>query len=717
MQVGGGHAMVAYSVTQDAIGIADPNYPGMRNRKVYYSDGQFQPYSSGANAEDIAAGQGKLYDWIRFVSNRTMIDYGLVAPLWEQVLDGTIGNDLFPDNYAVRFRDPSTNEILPLVDGHIHNEPKLITWLSGERTIHVYRNQTRLEGSTTQMEIDLVPGANLLGFAVWGRPPALPLRYIDFHYFNVYYGSIHNATQDTWHLSFADAHDQADAGDEIVVYPGTYDSFEIDKSLTVRSAHGPENTIIDGGVISIQTPPFEPDAPELEIHISGLTIQNSPVFGIQCYVNHPVALHIHENRIINNRRAGILIHQNDILTDRVVHGNISIIGNTIQGNQLEGSRIRTTADVTIKENVMTGNGFAEGYTGSQLSGIHVSRARKVWIEDNTIEDHQGHGIYFSDLRSDLDILGNRIQDNHRGGVWLYGTGSQSDPGINVTISDNTISRNRLFGGLSLGWSQYESVGQLTITNNTIEENVPHGISVGGDPFDTQIINNTVKENRTGDGGATGGGIRFSSSAGTHAINENVISYNSSHWVGGISIQCPNSTVTVQGNTIHHNAALNGAGISFAYCTDSTITVQGNTIHHNAAREKGGGIMVYDNCDTITLTGNSVHHNTAGDENDNSPGYGGGVYVHTGSDVFITGNSIYDNHAKTRGGGVYGCASNWERDAVVTVNGESRTVRRHSPPFEESSNTYDGNTHGDPFEAWGPGEDNVCIEAGYDVTLP
>jgi hypothetical protein len=70
---GGGHAMIVWSVTRDAMHIADPNYQGRDDRLIYFSNGAFIPYSSGDNWEDIQAGKGKNYETILYMAKSTLM--------------------------------------------------------------------------------------------------------------------------------------------------------------------------------------------------------------------------------------------------------------------------------------------------------------------------------------------------------------------------------------------------------------------------------------------------------------------------------------------------------------------------------------------------------------------------------------------------------------------------------------------------------------------
>ena len=98
---GGGHAMIVYRIKGGDLYIADPNYPGNIDRRIQCIDGAFKPYNSGANAEEIAAGNGKAYETIEYWAKTAIVDYGHISARWQEVKNGTIGNGSFPQYQLV----------------------------------------------------------------------------------------------------------------------------------------------------------------------------------------------------------------------------------------------------------------------------------------------------------------------------------------------------------------------------------------------------------------------------------------------------------------------------------------------------------------------------------------------------------------------------------------------------------------------------------------
>ncbi len=189
---GGGHAMVVYRVDGSALYIADPNYPGDLTRRIEYRDGAFVPYQSGANAAEIAAGNSESYESIGLMLKTAMVDWQRLSARWQEFRAGTIGNDRFPQYQVNVVHDDDSME--PLFDGYESEHDRIalrVTFPGVPIGIYVYR-----DGVLVQPENDgkysLREGYNLIGIEVWGdvnkNPNNRRWRYIDFQYFNVWYG-------------------------------------------------------------------------------------------------------------------------------------------------------------------------------------------------------------------------------------------------------------------------------------------------------------------------------------------------------------------------------------------------------------------------------------------------------------------------------------------------------------------------------------------------
>ncbi len=188
---GGGHAMVCYRVHQNNLYIADPNYPGDTERRIEFKDGALKPYNSAANAADIAAGNGKQYETIRYGAKTAYVKWSEIGRLWDEFRSGKIGWDVFPQ-YQLLIGETQDTPV-PLTDGFESPARKIL--LGGKAlcpiVIRVYRDGAVLERDSDG-KYELNDGDNLLGFEVYGDrnhdPQNRAWEYIDFMYVNVKYG-------------------------------------------------------------------------------------------------------------------------------------------------------------------------------------------------------------------------------------------------------------------------------------------------------------------------------------------------------------------------------------------------------------------------------------------------------------------------------------------------------------------------------------------------
>ncbi len=183
---GGGHAMIVYAVTRDALHIADPNYPGDINRTIYFSNGSFSPYPSGDDWDEISAGRGKNYETILYMAKSNLMPWENIAQRWEEVKNGTIGNGIFP-NYQIFYLDEDTGKYKTLSENQRFTKNKADFAVSGEgsASFTIYKNSEILPFDSA-WKTDLIDGDNLLGFHVMGEINNNS-EYVDFVYVNVIY--------------------------------------------------------------------------------------------------------------------------------------------------------------------------------------------------------------------------------------------------------------------------------------------------------------------------------------------------------------------------------------------------------------------------------------------------------------------------------------------------------------------------------------------------
>jgi hypothetical protein len=185
-QAGDGHAMICYRIFEGNLYIADPNYQGNLDRRIIYSNGTFQPYNSGKNADEIAKGNGTAFETIQYVAKSTVLPWDKIAQRWTEFKKKTIGNDKFP-GYQLSYKDDKGNWV-PLTDGLKTSFDAIAIAVGSNFAIGVYRDGERLRPDA-KGNYDLQPGNNKLGIFIGGKVDDV-FEYVDFKYINVVYGDL-----------------------------------------------------------------------------------------------------------------------------------------------------------------------------------------------------------------------------------------------------------------------------------------------------------------------------------------------------------------------------------------------------------------------------------------------------------------------------------------------------------------------------------------------
>jgi hypothetical protein len=186
---GGGHDLICYRISEGNLYIADPNYEGNLDRRIEWVDGKFKPYNSGANKEEIDAGNGKAYEKIAYWAKTTTIGWDKIAQRWGEFQDNRAGNDRFPE-YKIVWKDDK-DVVHELNDGLITSSELIDIYATSNQanvSINTYRDGVKLPWDE-KGNYKLLPGNNKLGIAVFGKV-AGKSQYIDFKYFNVIFAGL-----------------------------------------------------------------------------------------------------------------------------------------------------------------------------------------------------------------------------------------------------------------------------------------------------------------------------------------------------------------------------------------------------------------------------------------------------------------------------------------------------------------------------------------------
>jgi len=183
---GGGHSMICYKVSKDTLYVADPNYPGITDRKIELINDTFKPYDSGDNKDDMDNGNTKNYEHIYYKAKSTIADWTKIAQRWTEFKNGTIGDDKFPA-YQIVYKDEE-GHFQELTEGMTFAVNKVIFGVDSSGTgVYIYRDGVALQWDASG-KFELNPGNNLLGICIIKQVgTSTKYKYVDFKYLNVVY--------------------------------------------------------------------------------------------------------------------------------------------------------------------------------------------------------------------------------------------------------------------------------------------------------------------------------------------------------------------------------------------------------------------------------------------------------------------------------------------------------------------------------------------------
>lgn len=316
----------------------------------------------------------------------------------------------------------------------------------------------------------------------------------------------------------------------------------------------------------------------------------------------------------NRNGGGVYVLENG--TFIMTGGNISSNTSTTYGGGIYSVGTTILNGVTVGEkdtgNTVTGS---SSYGG----GVYVGGGTTTFTDGTSITFNEsktrGGGIYVEVgtcelTSSDVDNAAN-ISNNKSS----YGGGIYADSNGTFTMTRGSISSN-----------ESTSYGGGLYSQGTTEL---HGVTVGG-----QGTGNTAN-------GSYGGGVYVG--GGTTTVTDDTnITYNNAQNGGGAYVSADSAFKMTGGNILSNTAERYGGGIYSLGTAELHGVTVGDQDAGNTANDGGG---LYTGRGTATLSdGTSINYNT-------TSGFGGGVYVNSGT-FKMTGGNISSNTAKSYGGGIY-----------------------------------------------------------------
>ena len=391
------------------------------------------------------------------------------------------------------------------------------------------------------------------------------------------------------YTSIQDAVNNANDGDTILVYTGTYtENVDVKKRLIIKSESGnPDDTIVQAA---------DPDDHVFYVTADNVTISGFGVTGANSIGKDGIHLEgVTECDVINN-----------------------IVSNNRNGIYLLDSRTNTLRDTTVHSNdnygiflVKSGNNNLSNNTvhSNNNYGITLDTSNDNNLSDNTVHSNNKHGIALVDASSHNRMRNNRIFNN----TYNFGVSSGTTNDIDtsntvdgkqiyylVGVSDATIDSSSNAGTVCCINCQNISIKDLTLKNNV------YGICLHN-TIDSNLDNITVSNNRYG--------IDIWDSDHNNLSNNTA---NANEWEGIILRHSRYNTLnnnnvfknkvginvmhSSQYNELSNNTASNNSvGIEQALSDNNNLT--GNVISRNRC-----GIFLY-KCNKNEITGNTLDSNS------------------------------------------------------------------------------------------------------------
>ena len=276
------------------------------------------------------------------------------------------------------------------------------------------------------------------------------------------------------YTSIQDAVNNANDGDTILVYTGTYtENVDVKKRLIIKSDSGnPDDTIVQAA---------DPDDHVFHVTadnviISGFRVTGANNYGIRLEGVEECAI---INNIVSDNRYGIGMENSD-------HNDLN--NNTANANEWNGIILRHSRYNTLNNNNVSKNRV----------GIYVHSSQYNELSNNNASNNS---VGIEQALSDNNKLKGNIASKNRCGIFLYKcnkneiTGntlnSNSDCGIYLRYSDdNDLSNNTVCSSL-LGIHLVDYSRNNTLKDNFLSNN-SEGIKVADDS-DSHIHNNEISD--------------------------------------------------------------------------------------------------------------------------------------------------------------------------------------------------------------------------------
>ncbi len=173
------HALTVYRIADGTVYIADPNDPGDLERTISFS-GSFSPYKFGSKGANYP---GIPFPRIEYIAKSSVIDYTLIRNYYQQMLEGSVGAELFP-RYTIEAKNDG-GYFVELSDGFRIGKRFITLRISSPSPLftpgfEAYR-EDGTQYTTVGDEISLPVGRHRIGIYVFDKNKG----YVGFNWYNV----------------------------------------------------------------------------------------------------------------------------------------------------------------------------------------------------------------------------------------------------------------------------------------------------------------------------------------------------------------------------------------------------------------------------------------------------------------------------------------------------------------------------------------------------
>ncbi|NPV61415.1 MAG: hypothetical protein HPY61_02100 [Methanotrichaceae archaeon] len=298
----------------------------------------------------------------------------------------------------------------------------------------------------------------------------------------------------------------ASAGDTIVVGPGEYGPFEVDKALTII---GQGNPVVKS---AIQRPGITIEADDVSVSgflISGIAKDTQSKYDY--YMNNPSKAY---GQNLNLPNAAIIIEANGVLLKdlQVFGAEVGVLAENAREIGVENSSF-VSCGRGLRLTYCSASSVANcSFSNCDAAGIDISSCREMAFSNNVIVNTTNAGLMLKESE-DCGVSNNSLSWN-REGLFLWNSsrneirdnsadhnyyaiilsGSHNNSVLGNRVFEN--SRNEIISGFGIGISLQENSTYNVIAENTAKENF-NGLEMTRGCRLNTVFANAISENKHG----------------------------------------------------------------------------------------------------------------------------------------------------------------------------------------------------------------------------